>query len=284
MRPLASATSSFRTTSTASTLPSPRIATGETRTGARPSSASRRAASPATSRITSTLRRAIAVSSSSAAGSPGRAPGRPDRPRGRRPRARSARCSSGVVNAAWAGPRRPSTRISRIPEPRIAAIASSVVSVGSISSRGEREHPGHVDRDVPVADDDRALGGEVERDDPGSRGGRCTRRRTRSPAMSRAGPRRGCPSAGRPAPRRRRRRRRRASSARRARRHGRPRRCRRSGSPGRCAIRSKARETDLILGWSGATPSRTRPHGVGSRSNMSTSTAGSSLASNAPAA
>ena len=40
----------------------------------------------------------------------------------------------------------------------------------------------------------------------------------------------------------------------------------------RAAILSNARETALMFGWSGATPSRTSPHGVGSRSIMSTST------------
>ncbi len=51
----------------------------------------------------------------------------------------------------------------------------------------------------------------------------------------------------------------------------------RKRKPGRAAIFSNARETVLSCGWSGATPSRTSPHGVGSRSIMSTSTAGSSL-------
>ena len=94
---------------------------------------------------------------------------------------------------------------------------------------------------------------------PGSRGGRCTRRRTRWPATSRAGPRPGCRAGGRSARRPRRRPRRRARAAPRARRRGRPRRCRRSGSPGCAAVFSKTRETALIFWWSGATPSRTRP-------------------------
>ena len=46
----------------------------------------------------------------------------------------------------------------------------------------------------------------------------------------------------------------------------------------RAAIFSKTRETALMFGWSGATPSRTSPQGVGSRSIMSTST-GTSAAS-----
>ena len=52
--------------------------------------------------------------------------------------------------------------------------------------------------------------------------------------------------------------------------------------PSTFAIFSNARETALMFGWSGATPKRTRPHGVGSRSIMSTST-GRSLAWSAPA-
>ena len=49
-----------------------------------------------------------------------------------------------------------------MPEPTIASIAASVVSVGASSSRGQREHPRDVDRDVAVPDHDRALAGEVE--------------------------------------------------------------------------------------------------------------------------
>ena len=64
--------------------------------------------------------------------------------------------------------------------------------------------------------------------------------------------------------------------AHRARRPRPPRRCRGSGSPGRAAIFSNARETSFSFGWSGATPSRTSPHGVGSRSIMSTCHLGSS--------
>ena len=43
-------------------------------------------------------------------------------------------CSSGVVNAACAGPRRPTTTISRIGELAMAAIEASVASVGASSS------------------------------------------------------------------------------------------------------------------------------------------------------
>ena len=134
MLPVASGTSSFRTTSTASTRPSPRIATGETPKRSTTVFGLPVSGLPATSRIRSTLRRAIAVSSSSAAalaGSRSSAAGSITRSA---PASSVSSCSSGVVNAACAGPRRPSTRISRIPEPTIAAIASSVVSVGSISS------------------------------------------------------------------------------------------------------------------------------------------------------
>ena len=42
--------------------------------------------------------------------------------------------------------------------------------------------------------------------------------------------------------------------------------------PGPRAVFSNARETALMFSWSGATPSRTSPHGVGSRSIRSTST------------
>ena len=54
--------------------------------------------------------------------------------------------------------------------------------------------------------------------------------------------------------------------------------------PGRAAVFSNARETALMFSWSGATPRRTSPHGVGRRSITSTSTRGSSLFSRASAA
>ena len=44
------------------------------------------------------------------------------------------------------------------------------------------------------------------------------------------------------------------------------------------------RETALMFGWSGATPRRTRPQGVGSRSIRSTANRGSSRARSAPTA
>ena len=68
------------------------------------------------------------------------------------------------VQAACTGPRRPTTRISRIPEPTNASIAASVVSVGLELLAGQREHAGDVERDVAVPDHDRALAREVERE------------------------------------------------------------------------------------------------------------------------
>ena len=59
------------------------------------------------------------------------------------------------------------------------------------------QHPGHVERDVAVADDDRALAGQVEARDRRSPGGRCTRPRTRWRRGCRAGPRPGCRVCGR---------------------------------------------------------------------------------------
>jgi hypothetical protein len=49
-----------------------------------------------------------------------------------------------------------------VPELTIASIAASVVSVGASSSRSQREHPRDVERDVAVADHDRALAGKIE--------------------------------------------------------------------------------------------------------------------------
>ena len=45
------------------------------------------------------------------------------------------------------------------------------------------------------------------------------------------------------------------------------------------AVFSNCALIDLIFGWSGATPERTRPHGVGSISSMSTCTSIGSAAS-----
>ena len=160
------------------------------------------------------------------------------------------------------------------PAALIAAIASSVVSVGASSSGGQRQHARDVERDVPVARSRRRARARGRTRGPGSRGGRCTRRRTRSRATSRGDPRPGS----------------RAPVGLRAERVDdrvvalgellvrdvapdldvpeEP-----EAARGR-AIFSNARETALMFGWSGATPSRTSPHGVGSRSIRSTSTAG----------
>jgi hypothetical protein len=54
--------------------------------------------------------------------------------------------------------------------------------------------------------------------------------------------------------------------------------------PGFAAVFSNARDTALMFSWSGATPSRTSPCGVGSLSMTSTSTGGSSLFRSASAA
>ena len=120
------------------------------------------------------------------------------------------------MNAACAGPRRPSIddladRLRR----RSPSIAASVVSVGASSSGVSASIRATSTRDVAVPDHDRALAARGRTRGPGSRGGRCTRRRTRWRATSRGDPRRGSRAAGRSArrPRRRRRRRARASSS-----------------------------------------------------------------------
>ena len=76
---------------------------------------------------------------------------------------------------------------------------------------GQREHAGDVERDVPVPDHDRALDARGRSRAPGSRGGRCTRRRARSQAHEPGSSSPGCRAADPSASRRRRRRRRRAS-------------------------------------------------------------------------
>ena len=96
-------------------------------------------------------------------------------------------------------------------------------------------------------------------------------------ATSRAGPRRESRAAGRSA-RRPCRRRRRSSSSSSSCETSRPiSTLPKKRKPGFAAVFSKARETALMFSWSGATPRRTRPHGVGRRSIRSTSTTGSSL-------
>ena len=65
------------------------------------------------------------------------------------------------------------------------------MSVIASSDGRQREHPRDVDRDVAGPDDDRVLGLQVDLEARCGRGGRCTRRRTRSPRASRAAPRPG---------------------------------------------------------------------------------------------
>ena len=148
--------------------------------------------------------------------------------------------------------------------------------VGDVGARelvgAEREHARHVGRDVAVADHHRARRPRGRTRGRGSRGGRCTRRRTRWRPGCRAGPRPGCRATCRSARRSRRRRPCSAPSARRA-------RCRRPTStlpkkrqPRASVCASKVSSRRLISWWSGATPARSSPHGVGSRSNRSIST------------
>ena len=216
-----------------------------------PSSACPSAASRPPRACRSTLRRASAVSSSSAAslaGSSSRSAGSITRSA---PASSVSSCSSGVVNAACAGPT--AAEHEDLADPRAEDRGDRLVGrVGRLDLLGgEREHPGHVDRDVPVADDDGPLRRRGRTGGPGSPGGRCTRRRTPSPATSRADPRRECPSAGRPARRRRRRRRRRARVSSSWATSRPTSTLPKKRKPGRCAIRSNARETDLIFGMVG---------------------------------
>ena len=70
--------------------------------------------------------------------------------------------SSGVVNAACAGPRRPST-ITSCTEADAERRDGVIGGVGDRDLVGvEHEHAGDVDGDVAVADHDRARGAEVE--------------------------------------------------------------------------------------------------------------------------
>ena len=93
-----------------------------------------------------------------------RSPPRPARVAERRRRARSSPSSrtSGLVNAACAGPRRPSsTTSSTVEEPK--RVERVVGRVGRRELVGvEHEHARDVDRHVAVADHDRAAAGEVE--------------------------------------------------------------------------------------------------------------------------
>ena len=185
----------------------------------------------------------------------------------RRARAAPGSCRRPAPGRGDRAPRPPRCRSSAS-----ASSAWSAMSVTASSSRVQDEHPRHVDRDVAVADHDGALGGEVE----------LVVHRVRVAVVPgdelRGGDAAGQVLAGDPEP----------AIARRAVRVDdrvvvreqlvvrdvarRPRRCRGSESPRSAAVFSNTRETDLIFGWSGATPARTSPHGVGSRSNISTST------------
>ena len=176
---------------------------------------------------------------------------RPPARRAPAPRPASTRPAPGRAGRGRGSPRMP------------AALIASIAAVGRVRRREllrrQRQHPGDVERDVPVPDHDRALVGEVELEVlevrvavvPGDERGR--------------GPRAGEVLARDPEP----------AIGLRARRRRRPRRRARASSscvtsrptstlpkkrkPGRCAIFSNARETALMFGWSGATPSRTSP-------------------------
>ena len=105
--------------------------------------------------------------------------------------------TSGLVNAACAGPRRPRTTISRMPLSAIGLdrVVGGVGLLELVARQGE--HPRDVGGDVAVADHDGALAGEVELvvgevgvgvvpgDELGGRAG------------CRGGPRRGCRAGGR---------------------------------------------------------------------------------------
>ncbi len=152
----------MRTTSTASTLPSPRSATGETRKRSTIRRGCPLGSRAANSRSRSTLRRArsrscssasaLAASSSRSAGSTATS----------QPASSPSSCSSGGVNAAWTGPA--PAEHHDLADPRVDDRPLGLVDrVGRRELlRGQREHPGAVDRDVPVPDDDGALAGEVE--------------------------------------------------------------------------------------------------------------------------
>src|SRR5581483_11823898 len=129
-----SSTSSFFTISIASTLSSPRIATGETRkrSAIRRGLPSGRFA--AYSRRMSTLRRARSRSCSSAASLAASSTRSAGSTITSAPASSPSSCSSGGVNAACTGPRRPSITISSSGDATIASIASSVVSVVASSS------------------------------------------------------------------------------------------------------------------------------------------------------
>ncbi len=191
--------------------------------------------------------------------------------------------SSVDVHAAWTGPRRPRTTISRMRDAQIASIARSVVSVGDSSSRvsasmratssatfpfpmttarsWERSNGSSWKSGWPLYQATSSVAAhEPGRSSPGIPSRRSVCEPTAYTTASYSDASSSCDTS-RPTstlPRKR--------------------------KPGRAAIFSNAFDTVLSCGWSGATPSRTRPHGVGSRSIMSTSTVGSSLARSGPAA
>ena len=92
--------------------------------------------------------------------------GRARRPRGptitSTPGSSPSSFSSLLVKAAWAGPRRPRTWISRIRLPSNSWSACSAMSVGRQQLARAGEDAREVHRHVPVADHGRVLGGEVE--------------------------------------------------------------------------------------------------------------------------
>ena len=269
--PRSSATSVLRTTSTASTLPSPRIATGETRKRRNSLRGLPSGSRAAYSRSRSTLRRAVERSSASAASLAGSSSRSAGSTITSAPASSPSSFSSGFVNAACAGPRRPSITISlqagaddRVrsrPASCRSGASSSCVSESiratstatfpfptTTARSPERSNdmllevgvavvPGDEHRRGPRAG--QVLAGDVH-PPVGLRADRVDDRVVERVQLGRADLR------------------------------ARRRRCRRTGSPGSFAIFSKTRETALISGWSGATPRRTSPHGVGSRSIMST--------------
>ena len=152
----------LRTISTPSTRSSPRIATGEARNRSRTTRGLPAGSRDANSRRISTFRWTTFDAASSSASLTGSSSSSAGSTTTSAPASSPSSPSSVDVHAAWTGPRRPSTTISRMPDETIASIAASVVSVGASSSPRQREHPRDVEGDVAVPDDDRALVGEVE--------------------------------------------------------------------------------------------------------------------------
>ena len=158
---------------------------------------------------------------------------------------------------AGRGRRSRGCRTARSPRSRDRSCPSEPAPPGSAPASARRRARRSRSRSRPRARRRGRTGG------PGSPGGRCTRRRAPSRPTIREDPRPGSRACGRSASRSRRRPRRRArvssswvtslpTST-----------LPRKRKPGRPAIFSNARDTVFRFGWSGATPSRTRPHGVG---------------------